>query len=711
MENSLPIKSWQDFETLMKHFTVFTAYEDQDVKLSFPDFFSLVEKKSLELGIQKNDQARLVILPLELSPKLSDLITIFALLKNNHLVLPYSAKEEEILKKDLHEISLLKKKLLGEKSGLFFKTSGTSGRPKFYFFPLEKIFATAKIQAQRLNITPKDLVGINLPLFHVSGFMQVMRSFLAAATLYKKEDYLQKAHHLSLVPTQVLRLLKNGQFNKANGKQTLLIGGSKLEHSLGENLKQNGYHVLESYGATETLGFFTLDKEVLSHLNVIQNEMSEPVLFGETLPDFYIRAGSLHQSLHHHHGITLNDRIQITREKEKTKIVVLERTDVIFKVASENINPLLIEDGLRQALTFSFSLDFLYLPFPDLEYQNLPVLLILSAEEITPDQKKHIQEKLIVYFNNESAYKSLWHPKKILFKTFPQHFEQKIGRSFYIKMIENIFLQRPNTDSPIDLIALHGFLGNPAELQSLLQDSSLELKSVFLTLPKTAELDFPELRNSESYFYHLKRFLKNYLLTQQSLTLLGYSMGGRILTRALVEILDEDTENLLHTKIQLILISSSLGLNDHHEKTERLQKDQKLMEPFRDKEKFLNFWYGQELFGPKEIMEQRFLKDPEFLSRIEFHKETLEKILHLFSPGLFPTLNETLQAILRHSLNFRNPVQLIVGEKDRHYLAHYQKLSKEAPKSFQLHVVKGAYHDPHRTNPLEITKLLQQILK
>lgn len=705
MEMLLPLKSWNDFERLLKCYDHLLAYEDEHLKLNYQELiFKISSQKT------SNELPSITLLPLDLKPNIEDLIKILLHLKENRQLLLYSQKEEALLRDELTGVQNLQNEINCSLPGIFFKTSGTSGKPKFYFFPLEKIFSTALIQANALEINTSEKIGMSLPLFHVSGFMQTMRAFLMGATLYKKDDFIKCSHHLSFVPTQVIRLQKEGALNNAHGKQVLLIGGSKLENSIRQNLEKCHYKVLESYGATETLGFFTLNGELLSHIEFILNEKSEPVLFSENLPEFYIQGGKKFTTNHHQVGITLNDRVTITRNENKTSITVLERNDTIFKVASENINPSLLEHSLRSELAFSETLDFCYLPFPDLEYQNVPVLLVITENNLLDNDKSIIQNKIISYLKNKSTYTSLWWPKKIIFLTSPTHFEQKIGRSHYTKIVENSFLSKIIAPSFIELITMHGFLGHNEEFQTILGPIQNNLP---LSLPDKSELDFPELRNPENYFFHLKRLLKKALLSNPTLTLLGYSMGGRILTRALLELLDEidHAHTFGQTNVQLVLISASLGANNEQEKNDRLKKDQHLLDPFTDKEAFLDFWYGQELFGPKKLMELRLSSDPNFLNRIDFHKETLEKTLSLFSPGLFPTMDETLALIKKHHKKIKQPIQLIVGEKDHKYLEHYLKVLKTNPEIFQLHIIKNAYHDPHRTNPVEITTVLQQILK
>ncbi len=713
MKNPLWHNSWQELE---KHFLRNLSdifFQDDDIQLTKADFLERVNQRADNFKVTQTN--RIIALELNLVATLDELITIFALLKNNHLIVPHSEKEKGSLKNDLNLLLALQSDFKQQMSGIFFKTSGTSGSPKFFFFPISKILSLAFIQGKSLEIVHGELIGLNLPLFHVSGFMQVVRAIVHDATIYKKDDLLFRANHISLVPTQAIRFFNAGKLSMARGKQVLLIGGSYLDKELSRKLELGNFLVRESYGATETLGFFSLNGSVLNNYQIQVDNFSSPILYCNDLPDFYIQNGIVTHTNHQKNGITLKDHVELTQNSGKTEIKFIARNDVIFKIAGENINPLLIEKNIFSDLNLShkffFALDILYLPYPDYEYQNIPVILVITNGQSSTETNGKITKAIINYFSNNSPYKSLWQPKKILFLNSAIHFEQKIGRNFYINYVANSIGYTVFNQFNVDLVSMHGFLGHLYEFSQILEMASLNKTVLALGLPLKDELDLFEFRNHLSYFFHLKRLLKKLIVNNPQISILGYSMGGRILLRALLEIFEECPNELQGAKVKLILLSVSFGLNNEDEKLKRLEHDQNLLKTFQSKEEFLDFWYTQSLFGPKELLDKRLSHDPEFIERIEFNQNALEKILSLFSPGTFPTHQETIDLLKKHKAFYSNHIELIVGACDQKYLQVYQNTKKDCPDLLNLHIVKDAYHDPHRTNPIEIADLLKNIFK
>lgn len=705
MDNSVSFKNWNDLENFLNRFSDNFFYINDTITLTYGDFLKSVDKKA---ALLKKTNHAIHSLELNLHTELEDILTLCAFIKNNFLILPTSIKEAKLIAEDITAIFKINKEILPTNGGLLLKTSGTSGNPKFYYFSLKNILNTAIVQSQSLGINTNDYIGLNLPLFHVSGLMQVMRTLVSGATLYQKKDYLQSAHHLSFVPTQITRLLNENKLSESKIQQTFLIGGSKLESSVRKQLEKMQYIVKESYGATETLGFFVLNDEIIPPTTVTQNLNNEPIIFNKQLPEFYIQNGELVLTNHAQQGITLKDIVEINNNQTTKTLRFIERSDIVFKVAGENINPAKIERILKERIKISKIIDILYLPFPDPIYQQVPVLLVLSIEDLLKDQQIIIQQQISAFFSESNNFPKLWFPQKIIFKSTPIHFEQKISRNSYIKLLDDEFLGQPLQENT-NVVALHGFLGSPEEMNKLITNCNLQLTIQSLELLKLNDIDSPEAKNTYSYFFYLKRFLKRCIQQNDNLTLLGYSMGGRVLMRALCEILNE-SPTLKNSKIKLILISSSLGLKDENEKKIRYSKDLELLKNFSNKEDFLTFWYQQELFGLQPMQQKRLELDPSFLKRIVFHRELLHKQLELFSPGVFPVQEETIKSLINAKNALRFPIHLISGQNDLQYMKQFQSLTINHPNTFQHHIVPRAFHDPHRTHPSDINEILKKIL-
>lgn len=151
----------------------------------------------------------------------------------------------------------------GDPDGLvWFKTSGTSGAPRWIGHSREGLLLSAAVVNRHLDVTESSVWGLALPLHHVGGFGVVARAHEAACRLSSFtnkwdpsgcRDWLlaEGVSHLSLVPTQVHDLVVAGISCPASLK-AVVVGGGRLDRELGQAARDLGWPVLASYGMTET---------------------------------------------------------------------------------------------------------------------------------------------------------------------------------------------------------------------------------------------------------------------------------------------------------------------------------------------------------------------------------------------------------------------------------------------------------------------------
>jgi O-succinylbenzoic acid--CoA ligase len=132
-------------------------------------------------------------------------------------------------------------------------TSGTSGEPKPVELTFGNLDASAAASAGVLGTEPDDRWLCVLPLFHVAGLAILVRAARAAATVELRErpDDLTEATLLSLVPTQLRRLLDGEGFD-APRLRALLLGGGAVPPELLEEARRYGIPARCTYGMTET---------------------------------------------------------------------------------------------------------------------------------------------------------------------------------------------------------------------------------------------------------------------------------------------------------------------------------------------------------------------------------------------------------------------------------------------------------------------------
>lgn len=138
-------------------------------------------------------------------------------------------------------------------------TSGSSGQPKAAMHSFSNHFYSALGSQELIPLRKGDKNLLSLPIFHISGYATVLRTLLAGATLQLSAEKLtvallkkQQITHLSLVATQLYRLLQNPQFKHSNlNIKHLLLGGSAFAGQLLKQTAQRGFTYHLSYGLTE----------------------------------------------------------------------------------------------------------------------------------------------------------------------------------------------------------------------------------------------------------------------------------------------------------------------------------------------------------------------------------------------------------------------------------------------------------------------------
>ncbi len=137
-------------------------------------------------------------------------------------------------------------------------TSGTTGTLKFATHTLQTL--TNSVQATQHHFQTDRINSLcTLPMHHVSGFMQHLRSHLTQGQLIlwnwkdlesgKFPDVNLSDYFLSLVPTQLQRLLK---YPKLNQFKVILLGGAPAWASLIEQARNQNLPIALTYGMTET---------------------------------------------------------------------------------------------------------------------------------------------------------------------------------------------------------------------------------------------------------------------------------------------------------------------------------------------------------------------------------------------------------------------------------------------------------------------------
>lgn len=275
-------------------------------------------------------------------------------------------------------------------------TSGSSGTPKAVVHRLANHLASARGAAAVLPLDAECGWLLSLPLFHVGGYAILFRVFLAGAALVlddrsrplRERLEQQPITHLSLVPTQLWRLLAEG-FDPAQTRlRELLLGGAAIPQPLVNRLSAMGLVPKVSYGLSEmgsqvctgrpsTAG--VVGKALPGREVCIQQ--GEICVRGDTLFAGYFKAGGLERPLDEAGWFHTRDKGHFTEDGE---LVVEGRLDNLFISGGENIQPETIEQRLVDHPAVAQAL---VVPVPSDEWGQRPAAFIeWHGEPVPPDE-------------------------------------------------------------------------------------------------------------------------------------------------------------------------------------------------------------------------------------------------------------------------------------------------------------------------------------
>ncbi|MGG6296166.1 2-succinylbenzoate--CoA ligase [Leptolyngbya sp. AN02str] len=145
---------------------------------------------------------------------------------------------------------------------ILIPTGGSSGRVKFAMHTWDTLAASVWGFRQHFGCDRVHACCV-LPLYHVSGFMQLLRSLLTGGSLALHSakaltagelPAIDPAHYfLSLVPTQLQRLLQQPALvGWLPQVRTILLGGAPPWPALLDEARQHHLNLALTYGMTET---------------------------------------------------------------------------------------------------------------------------------------------------------------------------------------------------------------------------------------------------------------------------------------------------------------------------------------------------------------------------------------------------------------------------------------------------------------------------
>ncbi len=267
-------------------------------------------------------------------------------------------------------------------------SSGSTGKPKAIVHTMSAHIESAKGAAENMPLQPGDRWLWSLPLYHISGLSILVRCAVAGATVIgvpadTRIDanllHQQQVSHLSVVSTQLRRLLDDKQFPSPH-LQYVLLGGSSVDPSLVVAARQRCTNVFTTYGLTEMASQVTTSDatsdpftsgRLLTGRELKINERSDEILVrGKTLCMGYYEHGQVQPIVDEQGWFPTRDRGQWN---ENNQLIVKGRIDNMFVSGGENIYP----ENIERALLMEFDIEqAVVVPVPDDQFGFCPVAFI-----------------------------------------------------------------------------------------------------------------------------------------------------------------------------------------------------------------------------------------------------------------------------------------------------------------------------------------------
>jgi len=276
---------------------------------------------------------------------------------------------------------------LNRPSTLIF-TSGSTGVPKAVLHTFGNHYYSALGSNANISLGPGDRWLHSLPLYHVGGLSILFRCLLARATVALPARALGEAittlgaTHVSLVPTQLLRLLREGA--DLAGVKAVLLGGGPIPAYLVDEAFGRGLPIHTSYGLTEMASQVTTTPpgaapqelytagRVLPHREVSVSE-GEILVRGETLFAGYVGGEGVDHPLDAGGWFHTGDLGELDGAGYLT---VRGRVDNAFVSGGENVQPEEIEEALRRLEGVE---EAVVVPVEDEEFGARPVAFVRVA--------------------------------------------------------------------------------------------------------------------------------------------------------------------------------------------------------------------------------------------------------------------------------------------------------------------------------------------
>ena len=286
------------------------------------------------------------------------------------------------------------KRGVAEGTAVVIGTSGSTGAPKGVELSAAALLHSARASLARLGARPGERWLCCLPATHIAGLQVLVRSLVSGTdpVLAGRPDAGTVAAcgcaHVSLVPTQLRRLLESDMSTSLAGFSSVLLGAAAAPAALLDAARAAGVPVVTSYGMTETCGGCVYDGIPLDGVRVKTDDgriwIGGPVLFTgylrEPRDDPWFRTGDL--------GYL----------DASGRLTVRGRADGVINTGGHKVVPDEVAAALRDCPGVR---DAAVLGQPDPEWGERVIAVVVPADPANPPTlellRLHVRERLPRY--------------------------------------------------------------------------------------------------------------------------------------------------------------------------------------------------------------------------------------------------------------------------------------------------------------------------
>lgn len=254
-----------------------------------------------------------------------------------------------------------------------------------------------------------------------------------------------------------------------------------------------------------------------------------------------------------------------------------------------------------------------------------------------------------------------------------------------------------NDASKPTIIFIHGFTGSSLDWQEIIPQIDESFSRLSIDLIGHGQSSSPEeiIEYEQSTLVnHIKEILDQ--LNISKAILCGYSMGGRI-GLSFAEVYGDRT-------LGLILESTSPGIQDADQRSERLKSDKILAENILKNgiEWFVDYWMNFPIFNSQKYLSSSQLNRIK-VSKLKNNPTGIANSLIGFSQGNMRSCWESLTT-------FTFPIQLIIGESDKKYCLINEQMHQQLQNS-AYSIIQNAGHNIHLEKPSDFVILVNRFLR